>query len=211
MSARYRTAFSGVKRCAPCWMVCFALAHACSGTAASTPTGAPGCTPDAERTARLTRLLAVEPAAAALVSPDVSASVCFAAGPGTLLNGTTLVLPSEAGDTETAARLAHLLHHVRHGRGLVAGAPIAGSCEAAVDEALREEAAAHVLELSLRAAWSVGAPRRPFANAAEILSLPPEEREEALLAHLRAHPEGGGGYEPLGRDYLERCRASLAR
>ncbi len=208
MTARYRTVFWGVKRCASGSLVWLALAHGCTGTPASAP---PGCAPDAERTARLTRLLAEAPAAAALVSADVPARVCFAPGPGTLANGTTFVLPDDVGDAETAARLAHLLHHTRHGRGLVAGAPIAGTCEAAVDEALREEAAAHLLELSLRAAWRVRAPTRPFANASEILALPVEAREEALFEHLRAHPDGGGGYEPLGRDYLERCRASLAR
>jgi hypothetical protein len=130
------------------------------------------------------------------------ASVCFGEAPGTLRPGPWAVLPRQAGDDEAAARLAHLAHHARHGRGLVAGQAPVGACAEAVDEALEEEAAAHVLEMEVQRVLGV---RSTFANADEVLALPPEARSAAVLAYLRAHPEGGDGYAPLGRDYAERC------
>jgi hypothetical protein len=116
-----------------------------------------------------------------------------------------LELPADAPDDEAAARLVHLAHHVRHGRGLVAHAPLSGPCEVLVHEALREEAEAHVLEMQVRTALGVNEPRRPFANEREVLAMPREARVAAVLVFLRAHPDGGGGYEPLGRDYAARC------
>lgn len=209
MPSRYRSAFSWVKRRGGAALVASALVASALGSTAG-GCGAeggevqPGCRRDEPRAERLLGLLARETRAAALLDGE-RPPVCFVDGPGVLVDG-RIALPAREDDATVAARLAHLLHHARHGRGLVAGRDAPGrTCDEAVEEALAEEAAAHVLELELQAALGA-APSRPFENAAEILALPGDARVEALLAYLRAHPDGGGGYEPLARDYRARCQ-----
>jgi hypothetical protein len=161
---------------------------------------------DRSRAARVIATLAGIADGEVLLGSDTAGQICFGSGPGTYLPGPVFSLPSDTSDEEAAARLVHLLHHARHGRGLVAGERVDAdeNCDALVDEALREEAVAHVLEMQVRASLGV-TPTRPFVNEAAVLGLPGDARADAVLAHLRDHPEGGGGYEPLGRDYRERC------
>lgn len=163
------------------------------------------CRPDPPRAQRVAATLAGIADAEVLEPDALLGRVCFGPGAGTLWPGPVLALPADASDHEAAARLGHLAHHVRHGRGLVAHAPVSGPCDALVEEALREEAEAHVLEMQLRDSLGVDPPRRPFVNEREVLAMPREARVEAVLTFLRTHPDGGGGYEPLGRDYAERC------
>lgn len=210
MASRYRSGFSRVKRCSAraAFVVGAALGMvlAASGCGHGEPPAAPACVPDPERASRIAALLATRPEARDLGVQGAASAVCFADGPGTLHPGGVLVLPREVGDEEAAARLAHLLHHRRFGHGLVAFASLEGrDCGAAVEDALREEAAAHVLEMELRDALGVEEPRHPLGNQADILRLARSERADAVLSFLRAHPEGGEGYPPLGRDYRERC------
>ncbi|MBX7195021.1 MAG: hypothetical protein K1X94_23405 [Sandaracinaceae bacterium] len=203
MRARYRTVFSVVKRGRP---LLAALLCVCACERPDPPAPLPlACSPEPTRTARL---LARLTAAGQVVGDDLGPRICFAAGAGTVWPGQVISLPSDWADDPTAARLAHLLHHVREGRGLVAHEPRAGrDCEALVEEALREESRAHVVEMEVRATLGVTDPARRFVNEDEILGLPPTERAAAELAYLEAHPDGGGGYEPLGRDYRTRCLA----
>lgn len=164
------------------------------------------CVPDPARAGRVVEALAGIADAEVLLSDDTRAHICFSPGPGTLRVGGIFALPDDTSDDEAAARLVHLLHHVRHGRGLVTlAAPDRTDCDARVREALEDEAAAHVLEMQVRASLGVEQPVRPFANAAEVLAARREERVGIVLAFLTAHPDGGGGYEALGRDYRERC------
>ncbi len=208
MATRYRSRFSWVKRCGRATatvalgMGVAGLGLGCGGQRTET-----ACAPDPERASRIAELLEGRAEARELGAAGAASSICFADGPGTLHPGSVLVLPRDVADPEAAARLAHLLHHRRFGRGLVAFEPVdPDDCPAAVEEALREEAAAHVLEIELRAALGVETPRYPLGNYADILRLARTERGEAMLEHLRSHPEGGEGYPPLARDYAERCR-----
>lgn len=207
MASRYRSPFSWVKRCGAARAGALIATLTTSGCGpASASSSASACVPDPERAGRLVALLAGRAESRDLLDERAASAVCFADGPGTLHPGGVLVLPRGVGDAEGAARLAHLLHHQRHGRGLVALEPVDGSdCDRAVEEALREEAAAHVLEMELRDALGVEAPIHPLGLQTEVLRLARGERSEAVLAFLRAHPEGGEGYPPLGRDYRERC------
>jgi hypothetical protein len=183
----------------------------CGAQGTAHPDGCPeDCRPDPARATRVTALLRGVGRASALAEGIRPGSICFGEGPGTLRPGPWLVLPAGPDDAVAAARLGHLAHHARHASGLVAGASGEGSCEEAVDAALREEAAAHALEIELHEALGVSEADR-FANADEVLALPPERREAAVLAYLRAHPEGGGGYAPLGRDYAVRCARTRGR
>lgn len=165
------------------------------------------CVSAPERAERVVSSLGGIAGLEALVVQDARDRICFERGPGTLRPGPVFALPSDTSDEEAAARLAHLLHHVRHGRGLVArtAIPADADCDALVDEALREEARAHVLEMEVRQALRVTHPSRPFDDESEVLALPGEARVERVLTFLREHPDGGGGYEPLGRDYRARC------
>lgn len=199
MPRRYRSAISWVKR---------ALAFvACALVACGAEPLASDCTTDDARTRRVLDALSAVADAEVLGAAASGDAICFGEGAGTTRPGPVFVLPTDTSDEEAAARLVHLLHHARHGRGLVAHEPIAAAadCDALVREALEEEAQAHVLEMQVRRAIGVDRPRRPFVNQAEILALPREAREAAVLAFLLAHPDGGGGYEPLARDYRAQC------
>jgi hypothetical protein len=200
MTSRYRTAFSWVKRCGAASALAGVLGQAACGGEVAPVTG---CGEDEARTGRLLALLGGHEASAPLLA-GARPRICFVDGPGVLIDG-RVALPRGEDDGTAAARLAHLLHHARHGRGLVAGLAVPpGPCEETVEDALAEEAEAHALEIELQAALGA-VPSRPFVNAAEILALPRAARAPALLRHLRDHPDGGGGYEPLARDYRARC------
>jgi len=205
MATRYRSLFSWVKRCLGAARVAL-----CLGTLGGLGCGGESpaaCVPDPQRATRIAALLAGRAEADDLDAQNAASAICFADGPGTLHPGGILVLPRDVGDEEAAARLAHLLHHRSFGRGLIALEPVAqASCAAAVEEALREEAAAHVLEIELRAALGVETPRYPLGGQADILRLARGDRAGAMLELLRSHPEGGEGYPPLARDYAERCQ-----
>ena len=202
MRARYRTVFSRVKQALG---LAGALVCTIAGCGTSTPSLPPGCAPDASRATRVSGRLAGIADAEILRPDELLGHVCFGPGAGTLWPGPVLALPGDVTDDEAAARLTHLAHHVRHGRGLVAHERPSGPCGPLVEEALREEAEAHVVEMQVRASLGVNEPRRPFAQEREILAMLRAARVEAVLSFLRAHPDGGGGYEPLGRDYRERC------
>lgn len=200
MPRRYRSAISWVKRA-------LAIVTCCLSACGSAEPLATDCTTDGARTRRVLDALAGVADAEVLGAAESGDAICFGDGAGTLRPGPVFVLPRDTSEEEAAARLVHLLHHVRRGRGLVAHEAVADNadCDALVHEALVEEAQAHVLEMQLRRALGVESPRRPFANQAEILALPRASRADAVLAFLLAHPDGGGGYEPLARDYRERC------
>lgn len=164
------------------------------------------CLVDPQRGATIVARLERLPAASSLLDASTVDAICFHDGLGVAHPDGRLALPRDASDAEAAARLAHLLHHRRHGRGLVAHEPRRGrDCDVLVDEALWEEAAAHALEMELRASLGVDRPLHPFESEREVLALPPAARARAIYEFLREHPEGGRGFPPLGRDYRTRC------
>ncbi len=201
MRTRYRSAFSWVKRGTAAGLLVL-----CASACSASPSPPPGCAVDRARAARVLDTLAGIADAEGLVTEGVEAHLCFASGVGTVWPGGVIALPSDLDDAPAAARLVHLAHHVRHGRGLVAHEPRGGrDCERLVDEALDDEAAAHVVEMQVRATLVLSPSR--YANEREILALPRPSRAAAVRAFLDAHPGGGGGYEPLASDYRARCLA----
>lgn len=158
---------------------------------------------DEGRAARVRGLLA---SVRSELAPSVEDTLCFGEGPGAVTHAGVVVLPVAAGDAEAAARLAHLVAHRRR-PPWPEDASLDQDCDVLVARALAEEARAHVQELEVRAALGVETPAHVFDNEAAIMALPAAARVEAMQAHLRAHPEGGGGYEPLGGDYRRRCEA----
>jgi hypothetical protein len=141
------------------------------------------------------------------VAPNLAATrVCF--GPAAVSASTSdgvVLLDAALGDAEAAARLGHLLLHVKRGSPLVLPEDRAG-CDAAVDRALAAEADALALELRLRRALGVAAPKMSYAFEEPFWKAEPEARTPLVLAYLRAHPQGAPGLDALAAGYARRCR-----
>ncbi len=132
--------------------------------------------------------------------------VCFGpAATSVLTSEEVVLLDSALGEAEAAARLGHLLLHVKRGSPLVLPADRAG-CAAAVESALGVEAEALVLELHLRRALGVATPQIPYTFEGSFWEAAPEARTELVLAYLRAHPDGAPGLDALAAGYARRCR-----
>lgn len=110
-----------------------------------------GFSPDAARTRRVTALLLELPEAAPLVSAAEPFDVCWGEVSLSVLDDRRCVrLDRRLGDPEAAARLGHLLLHLRE------GVPLAEGCDArALALAEDRERGAHALEGRLRAALGV--------------------------------------------------------
>jgi len=135
-------------------------------------------------------------------------SVCFGRIGVSAVTTEGAVLMDEAlGREEGAARLGHLLQHVARGSPLVL--PKEGSCEEATARALEKEAEALSLELMLRRALGVSAPRVRYEFEANYWSTNEKERVPLVLEYLRAHPDGAPGIDALGSAYARRCREGL--
>ncbi len=77
-----------------------------------------------------------------------------------------------------------------------------------MEQALAAEARG--LSLELRVGRELGAPPAeggPFEVEAVHWQAAPEEREAALVACLRAHPDGAPGVDALAAGYAKRCAA----
>ena len=134
--------------------------------------------------------------------------ICFGpARPSALTEEGVLLLDGAADEARAAARTAHLVAHLADGLpALVAGK---GDCAARVERALVAEAAG--LGLELRVGRELGAPSLaggPFEVEAVFWQSPPEAREGALVAYLRAHPDGAPGVDALASGYARRCAAA---
>lgn len=156
--------------------------------------------------------LASVPEGAALIDAtrERLGRVCFGRGPSVLEERERhVVLDGALGPGEGAARLGHLLVHVRDGSPYVPGP----DCDVVVARALDAEARAHALELELRRALSV-----PAASALSFGELEPAfwaapeaERVALVRAYLEAHPDGAPGIDGLASGYRARCERELER
>jgi hypothetical protein len=169
-----------------------------------------GTTADDARALRIrTRLESVERGAALVREAGERVSViCFAAPRSTSVVDAShrVMLATELDDGEAAARLGHLLVHLRDG---LPDANLHGpDCDAAVEHALALEATAYVEEISLQAELAVTPRVLAFEPSAEILAAPPDAREAIMLAYLRAHPNGAPGIDALSTSYRARCESS---
>jgi hypothetical protein len=127
-----------------------------------------------------------------------------------------LILRADAGNGETAARVAHLLRHLGGPFAPIDGFDTHVPCDVQVATALHDEADALDLELRLRARFHVDAPVLRFDVQHDWDAAPDvASRERLLYDYLVAHPHGGGGIDALGDAYAARCaefaRATAAR
>ena len=135
--------------------------------------------------------------------------MCFAPeGPNAIDADLTLVLDRALSDGEAAARVGHLLVHVRDGLPYQADAP--GDCDARVARALDREAEAHAVELDLRRALGVGGARLIFPFEAAFHAAPSAERVALLRRWPEEHPDGAPGLDGLATGYRMRCERERA-
>lgn len=167
------------------------------------------CARDPERAARVVTLLGGEPGLGLgrVIEED---AICFQDEPGGW-DGSRYFVRRGDEDGEVAASLAHLAHHARSPAALFVGRLRDGQgCAEALDEAVLEEARAHLVELEALARLLPSSRRFVSLDGPSILALEPADREAAMLARIRSHPDGGAGFEPFVRDYSARCER-LAR
>lgn len=157
----------------------------------------------AELEARLADTREGAPLAALLAG---TAGICFAADAIDVITTERVLLLSDGMETgEAAARLGHLLVHVRDGLPMREAIPRGADCEALLDEALDREAQAHAAEMRLQRALGAVPRRHAFEITDAVLALPEAEQAGAVRAYLEAHPTGAPGIDGLAAGYLERC------
>jgi hypothetical protein len=170
-----------------------------------------GMQADAARVeAIVTRLGTVSEGRALLEVRDRIAATCFAT-PGSasvITSERIVILASDLEEGEASARLGHLLAHVRDGlpTDAVHSGLAGAACDAAVDRALRLEARAYVIEVSLQEALHARPTTLAFEFAEAMRAAPTEAREAIALAYLRDHPHGAAGIDGLADAYRARCR-----
>ncbi len=189
--------------------VLFALSAllGCDRQDTASPARCPGrFAADPARQARIVERLGAGAEGGALIAGQGQPiRMCFGAVSSSVVTEQgTLLMDAGQGDARAAARAAHLLLHLADGLpALVKGE---GDCDARVEEALRAEARA--LALELRLLRELGAPP-PEGGPWEVEGIhwaaAPEEREAALVAYLRAHPDGAPGVDALASGYARRC------
>jgi hypothetical protein len=198
--------------------VAFLALGACSGASAGA-THAPPCPVGAlDLTARseaiVARLSSV-PEGAAVVEATRGrvGRICFAAeGPSVVDSERTILLDRALGDGEAAARVGHLLLHVRDGSPYPDGpTPGDADCDALVARALDAEAIAHAFELDLRRALHVEPEVLVYELEGAYWAAPEAERVALVRQFLVDHPRGGGGVDALAAGYRERCELGRRR
>lgn len=147
------------------------------------------------------------PEGAALIeaSRDRAGRMCFAPeGPNAITDDRTIVLDRALGEAEAAARVAHLLVHVRDGSPYPERARPGADCDATVARALDREARAHAVELEVRRALGVrgGRPVLDFEEA--YWAAAQRDREGLVRRALEADGEG------LALGYRQRCERESA-
>jgi len=115
-----------------------------------------------------------------------------------------VLLARSLGDAEAAARLGHLLQHRADGP-LAPSAP----CAVWVARALRAEARAWTVELSLRRELGVTEPswRFPFEDAYRAAAA--GQGAEVVHRWLVEHPDGAPGVPGVAAAYAARCEAAV--
>ena len=148
--------------------------------------------------------LASRPEGAALIASvrDHVGRICFSDGPSVVDEEThAVVLDRALGEGEAAARLGHLLVHVRDGSPYRDGP----DCDVVVARALDAEARAHALELELRRALSVTPDVLRYELEDAFWAAPQSERVALVRVYLASHPDGAPGIDALASGYRDRC------
>ena len=141
---------------------------------------------------------------------DRVARVCFtsASSASVVTHDRVVILAQGLEEGEAAARLGHLLVHLRDGLPIDAVSPglAAESCDAAVGRALALEAHAYVVEIALQDELGVHPQTLAFEFGDAVRAASGDSREGIVLAYLRDHPTGGQGIDGLAEAYRARCR-----
>lgn len=187
-------------------LVLVALLGACGAPALSADCPS-GTHQDATLAAAIEARLATLPAGRALVDAQrerVSA-VCFGAvgSSSVITRERIVVLAAGLEEGEAAARLGHLLVHVRDGLPIDELRP---PCDAAVDRAMMLEARAYVEEIALQDALGAHPSTLAFEFADALRAAPPEDRASVARTYLHTHPDGAPGIDGLESAYRALCR-----
>ncbi len=129
----------------------------------------------------------------------VDATLCFGAtAPSEVSSDGIMRIDDRLGDVEAAARVAHLMSHVRE--------PVhaALACDAFVEATLRSEARAFSIEVRERV-------RLRLTNAVVELPFERDATEEGVLSWLRSHPNGELGVRAVAADARALCRSRRSR
>ena len=178
------------------------------------PPPAPPCPAGAHRddprAARIRARLASVPSGAALAADadGLVHAICFAPGGSASVvdDAHVVILATDLEEGEAAARLGHLLFHLRSG---MPDAELTGpDCDLAVERALAREAVAYVREVALQAELGAQPHVLTFDFTAAVLAASPDAREQIVLDYLRSHPAGAPGVDGLAAGYRARCEAS---
>ncbi len=185
------------------------LALALAGCGGGAPACPEGTRSDDARALEIRTRLASVVGGAELVRDAVARvrAICFApATSASVIDDTfVVILQSDLEPGEAAARLGHLLVHVRD--GLPSALLHGPDCGSAVERALAREATAYVREVALQAELGAAPRALAFEFAADVLAAAPERREPIVLDYLRAHPGGAPGIDGLAAGYRARCEA----
>ncbi len=169
-----------------------------------------GSTSDDARALRIRARLESVPSGAELVREAGASvrSICFAPAGGLSVvdHDHRIVLAEGLEEGEAAARLGHLLVHLRD--GLPDDGLIGPDCDAAVERALVREASAYVREVLLQTELGARPTTLAFEFAPAVAAALPDARESIVLAYLRAHPDGAPGIDALAAGYRARCESA---
>lgn len=135
-------------------------------------------------------------------------AICFAppGSPSVVNDAHVVILASDLQEAEAAARLGHLLVHLRD--GLPDAELVGPDCDAAVERALAREATAYVREVVLQAELHAEPRVLAFEFSADVRAAPIELREPLVHAYLREHPHGARGIDGLAAGYRARCETA---
>jgi hypothetical protein len=185
-----------------------ALVLAACGTPASAPSACPtGTHADATHASAIEARLGSIAAGRALL--DVTRAevpaICFgdAASTSVITRARVVLLADGLEEGEAAARLGHLLVHVRDGLPIDQLHP---PCDAAVEHAMALEARAYVEELALQDGLAAHPTTLAFEFADAVRDAAPDAREGIVRTYLHAHPDGAPGIDGLESAYRELCR-----
>lgn len=179
---------------------------ACGADAAEPPCPA-GHHRDASRAAAIVQRLGTVPEGATLVSLLAGTQgICFGdEALNVVTSDRAFLLASSLEDGEAAARLGHLLIHVRDGLPMGDAIPSDADCDALVREALDREAVAYVAEVRLQRALGVTPRTLAFEFAFELERLDEPSARARVRAYLEEHPTGAPNIDGLSAGYLARC------
>jgi hypothetical protein len=175
----------------------------CAAAAPAMPPCPDGFWQDPPRAVEILGALATSEEGEALLANAGPLRLCFGAiSPSQVITDGVLLLDTTRGAPETAARVGHLLVHLKE-RALFDHPPADKQrCGAWVEAVLGAEGRAYAVELRLAQALGVEV-SYPFAAA--FWKSEPASREAKIASYLKEHSEGGAGLAPLATDYAHAC------